>query len=234
VVLGLAFLLLTGLLLVADLDQPRRFLYVLFRPQWKSWLVRGGYLITGYGAALALWGLGLWLQLDALQLVGRWLAYPLAFGTAIYTAFLFAQAKGRDFWQSPVLGLHMLVHAVMAGSAVFAAASVLQPSGWGEAAVRLLAWSIAANLLITAAELSLTHANTAIEEVAHAITRGFYRRWFWGGMVLMGNVLPLVLIALAAVVSSGIWLPLSALFVRAGIWIGERIWVEAPQRLPLS
>jgi len=237
VAVGLVFLLLTGLLLVADLDQPRRFLYVLFRPQWKSWLVRGGYLITGYGAALALWGAGLWLDVAWMRLAGGWLAYPLAFGTAVYTAFLFAQAKGRDFWQSPVLVLHMLVHAVMAGAALFAAASVLHPAlgGWGEPAARLLAWSIGANLLITAAELSLTHANTAIEEVVHAITRGFYRRWFWGGLVLVGNLIPMLVLTLApAAFPSAIWLPLSATFVLAGLWIGERIWVEAPQRLPLS
>ncbi|MBI1194039.1 MAG: 4Fe-4S dicluster domain-containing protein [Bacteroidetes bacterium] len=237
VAVGLVFLLLTGLLLVADLDQPRRFLYVLFRPHWKSWLVRGGYLITGYGAALALWGIGLLLDAEALRLTGRWLAYPLAFGTAVYTAFLFAQAKGRDFWQSPVLALHMLVHAVMAGAALLAAASVLHSSlgGWGEPAARLLAWSIGANLLITAAELSLTHANTAIEEVVHAITRGFYRRWFWGGLVLVGNAVPMLVLTLApAVFPSAIWLPLCALLVLVGLWIGERIWVEAPQRLPLS
>ena len=43
----------------------------------------------------------------------------LALLTAVYTAFLFAQAKGRDFWQSPMLGLHMILHSIMAGLAIF-------------------------------------------------------------------------------------------------------------------
>src|SRR6185312_2048343 len=34
------FLVVTGVLLVVDLKQPKRFLYVLLRPQWQSWLVR--------------------------------------------------------------------------------------------------------------------------------------------------------------------------------------------------
>ncbi|MDX1410466.1 MAG: 4Fe-4S dicluster domain-containing protein, partial [Saprospiraceae bacterium] len=55
-VTGLVFLLLTGVLLVLDLDQPGRFLYVLLRPHWSSWLTRGGYAIAGYGALLTLWG----------------------------------------------------------------------------------------------------------------------------------------------------------------------------------
>jgi len=34
---ALVFLLLTGVLLVMDLDRPDRFLNVLLRPQWRSW-----------------------------------------------------------------------------------------------------------------------------------------------------------------------------------------------------
>ena len=44
--ISLIFLAATGALLVKDLDQPTRFLYVLLRPQWRSWLTRGAYIIT--------------------------------------------------------------------------------------------------------------------------------------------------------------------------------------------
>ena len=42
----LVFMGLTGGLLIKDLDRPDRFLYVLLRPQWKSWLVRGAYTVS--------------------------------------------------------------------------------------------------------------------------------------------------------------------------------------------
>ena len=61
---GLFFLAATGILLVMDLDQPKRFVYVLLRPQWKSWLVRGGYSITVYGGLLALLGVFTLLEMD--------------------------------------------------------------------------------------------------------------------------------------------------------------------------
>ena len=237
VITGLVFLLLTGALLVADLDQPKRFAYVLLRPQWGSWLVRGGYLITFFGAALAMWGAGLLFGLDMLRWAGRLLAYQMAFGTAIYTAFLFAQAKGRDFWQSPVLALHMIIHAVMAGAAILTVAGFVDSalSAWAEPAARILVLAIGANLLVTAAELTLTHANTAIEQTVRDITRGHYKTMFWAGMVLLGNILPFLgIAALAGYHPTSIWLPVSSLMVLAGLWIGERIWVEAPQRLPLS
>jgi Fe-S-cluster-containing dehydrogenase component/formate-dependent nitrite reductase membrane component NrfD len=237
VVAGLVFLALTGLLLIKDLDQPLRFAYVLLRPQWGSWLVRGGYLITFFGAALTLWGAGLLLEVEGLRQAGRWLSLPLAFGTAIYTAFLFGQAKGRDFWQSPVLALHMLIHAVMAGAAVLAAAGFVAPAlaDWAGPAARVLVAAIAANLLVTAAELVSTHANTASAAAARMITAGRFRGAFWGGMILAGNVVPaLAVVALAAFHPDNVWMPVSAVLVLAGLWITERLWVEAPQRLPLS
>ncbi|MCI5081725.1 MAG: 4Fe-4S dicluster domain-containing protein, partial [Saprospiraceae bacterium] len=52
--LGLGFLAATGVLLIMDLDRPDRFLYVLLRPHWGSWLVKGGYSITLYGGFLTL------------------------------------------------------------------------------------------------------------------------------------------------------------------------------------
>ncbi|MEL6989703.1 MAG: 4Fe-4S dicluster domain-containing protein, partial [Bacteroidota bacterium] len=49
-VVALIFLTITGILLIKDLDQPKRFAYVLLRPHWESWLVKGGYAITLFGA----------------------------------------------------------------------------------------------------------------------------------------------------------------------------------------
>ena len=51
---SMGFLLVTIILLVKDLDQPKRFLYVLLRPQWTSWLVKGAYGLVGFGGILSL------------------------------------------------------------------------------------------------------------------------------------------------------------------------------------
>ena len=37
--------------------------------------------------------------------------------TAVYTAYLFAQAKARDLWQNPLLPPHLLVQALAVGAA---------------------------------------------------------------------------------------------------------------------
>ena len=46
---SMVFLLVTVILLVKDLDQPKRFLYVLLRPHWTSWLVKGAYGLVAFG-----------------------------------------------------------------------------------------------------------------------------------------------------------------------------------------
>ena len=51
---GGAFLALTGLVLIWDLEHPARFYLIFTRPQWRSWLVRGACVIAGYGGVLAL------------------------------------------------------------------------------------------------------------------------------------------------------------------------------------
>jgi predicted membrane protein len=43
---------------------------------------------------------------------------PLAIMTAVYTGYLFAQAKARDMWQNPLLPPHLLVQAILLGSAI--------------------------------------------------------------------------------------------------------------------
>lgn len=229
--LGLAFLAATGLLLVKDLDRPDRFLNVLLRPQWNSWLVRGGYAITAYGGLLTLWGLVHWFGLSAARPVLLWLTAAMAFITAIYTAFLFAQAKGRDFWQSPALTIHMLAHSLMAGAAAFALVSAFTVSGagWTSLLTTVLATGISVNLFTILVELTTTHPTVEAKLTVKMITRGRYRNQFWLGAILIGNIIPLVLL-----LTGGSIIPVAGVLVLLGIYFTEHIWVEAPQRIQLS
>jgi len=92
---SLAFLGMTTVLLIKDLDRPDRFLYVLLRPQWRSWLVRGGYGLVVFGAVLTvLLVIALSGGMRGLYPFAKIFAGLVAVFVAIYTAFLFAQARG--------------------------------------------------------------------------------------------------------------------------------------------
>ena len=231
--IALAFLAATGLLLIKDLDRPDRFLNVLLRPQWGSWLVRGGYSISAYGGLLTLWALAGWFGWTALLPTLGWLTALMAGVTAIYTAFLFAQAKGRDFWQSPTLSLHMLVHSLMAGAAAFAVVGlwVELPVDWMPFLKGLLIAAIAANLFTIFLEIVTPHPTEDSKRTVAMIVKGRYSNLFWLGAMLVGNILPLALLLFA---DSAPLLGAAGLVVLLGIYFTEKIWVEAPQRIPLA
>lgn len=232
VLLGLVFLSLTGGLLVSDLDRPERFLSVLLRPQWRSWLVRGAYIITAYGLLLGLWLLDGLFGFSGLQAALHWPLIVLAFLTAVYTAFLFAQAKGRDFWQSPGLALHMAVHAVVAGSAVLYLLSLLLPGMGADRPLfaQLLGGSVLVSLGVLLFEILTPHATADAQRTVRLMTHGAYAGLFWGGLIGAGLVLPLALIFSGSVVLTA----LAAVLSLVGLFISEHLWIRVPQLLPLS
>ena len=232
--IGIFFLAATGVLLVMDLDRPDRFLNVLLRPHWGSWLVKGGYAITIYGGLLTLLGAATWLGWTALLTPLMWGTAVIAVIVAIYTAFLFAQAKGRDFWQSPTLAIHMLVHSLMAGAAVFGILSLFLENGenWLPFLKNVLVIGIGINLFTMLVELTMTHPTNDAKRTVDMILKGRYKNKFWIGVLILGNILPLVVLIFGG--GSAMMLGVAGIAVLFGIWMTEDIWVEAPQRIPLS
>jgi len=123
----------------------------------------------------------------------------------------------------------MLVHSLMAGVAVF----VLIPHDayWMRILLPILSGALIFNLLTMVTELTITHPTKAAKTVVTMITKGQYKKLFWIGVVLVGNVLPLIVIN---IVPSIMTLSIGAILVLAGIYVTEKIWIEAPQRVPLA
>jgi formate-dependent nitrite reductase membrane component NrfD len=218
-----AFLALTGGLLIWDLEHPARFYMIFTRPQWRSWLVKGAFIIAGYSLVLALHFLA--------SLLGKasWHRYLLAAGlplaalTAIYTAYLFAQAKARDMWQNPLLPPHLLIQALLVGSAVLAPLAfrfepeLVETLGWIQCAATLL------HLLLVWGEVTLTHPTAHARLALSEMTRGRYASYFWIGLALSfaGGLAP--------------WLGLAAApLALTGLLLHEHAYVQAGQAVPLA
>ncbi len=240
--LGLLFTLVTTVLLVYDLERPERFLSILLRPQWRSWLTRGAFLLIGFTTVTGLWwtleaasslGLGPFRIADGLRAVMLWLTMPLAVGTAIYTAFLFAQAEGRDLWQSPLLPVHLLVQALAMG----AGALLVIDAAWGlpadlVAVTRpLFGVMLVVDLFVTlAGELGVAHASEIATQAAREITHGRYRHRFWWGAVVVGHGIPLALL----LTGSAALAAMGAVLAGIGLYLYEHAFVMAPQEIPNS
>ena len=243
-----AFLAITGGLLLWDLEHPERFYLIFTRPQWRSWLVKGAFIIAGYTAVLLLHFFASWKGSTSLQLWLMIAGIPLAIMTAVYTAYLFAQAKARDMWQNPLLPPHLFFQAVLLGSAVLLLVEVFSKGIWqsddltgvisfirGE--VYWLAWSLlitsVVHLLMVWGEVSLTHPTSHARLAIWEMVRGRYRYPFWISIVfsLLGALLPVLARFDGWNESLLIWGAVSAL---VGMMFFEHAYVQAGQSVPLA
>ena len=221
--LALGFLALTGAILIWDLEHPERFHYLFVRPQWRSWLVRGAVVITAYGGLLAAH-----LALSAIDAESpqEWLAIaggPLAVGAAVYTAYLFAQAKARDLWQSPLLPAHFLVDALLLGAAVTLPFARWLADGLSAELEWLLAGTAIGHVLLVLGEVTLTHPTAHAHRACRELVRGRFATLFWLGFVLVAA-------AIAAPVAGLIAVPLALI----GVLLHEHAYVQAGQSVPLA
>jgi Fe-S-cluster-containing dehydrogenase component/formate-dependent nitrite reductase membrane component NrfD len=249
--LSLLFLALTTALLVLDLKRADRFAYILLKPNWRSWLVWGAWILMAFGAAAVVWLLG---GVTGHHALIKLIAVPtivLALATAGYSAFLFGQAEGRDFWQSPLVLPHLIVAAVVAGSAaLIVAVSVLARSGtcrnrmYASAECfdprtvdglgQILVVALVIHVALLGLELFSRHPVRDVSLAAQLITRGAYRVRFWAGVVAAGVVAPIALVLGGAMLDSSVVSALAALLALAGLWLWEDLWVKAGQAVPLS
>jgi len=240
-----AFLAITGGLLVWDLEHPERFYMIFTRPQWRSWLVKGAFVIAGYTLVLAVHFVASVIGSISIQM---WLlipGVPLGILTAVYTAYLFAQAKARDLWQNPLLPAHLLVQSLLLGGAIILLLSAGLDAGAadliltikGRAGEAAMFWivSIAStlHLLMIWGELSLTHSTAHARVAIWEMTRGRYRASFWIGLILsvLGGLLPAL--AIFELVSPSVAVA-SASLALLGVMLYEHAYVQAGQAVPLA
>jgi Fe-S-cluster-containing dehydrogenase component/formate-dependent nitrite reductase membrane component NrfD len=229
-----AFLAFTGVLLVGDLKQPGRFLYLLTRSNWSSWLVKGAYVLAAFALVCGVWFVAGLVDADAVVAV---LAVPgalLGAATAAYTAFLFGQCEGRDLWQTPLLLPLLLARAVVAGAGAYLVVGVFVDVPSEMAVVWALLGGLAAVGFLTLVEVS-SHVSRHVELAVRSMVRGPQAGWFWFGS-LAGVLIPGALAVIALSVDStaaGLVAPAAVLAV-VGMFAAETAFVRAGQSVPLS
>jgi Fe-S-cluster-containing dehydrogenase component/formate-dependent nitrite reductase membrane component NrfD len=238
---AMVFMLLTTVLLIADLSQPKRFLNILQHPQWKSWVARGAYIMVIFTALAGLW----WLIEGAAQVgilpietvatvrpFAAWIVLPFALGVVVYTAFLLGQAEGRDMWQSSLLPFQLFTQSIMVASGAFLILNVFTsfPADLHTLLVSLFPASIAVNLLLTLADKFTSSASEVAVLASREMTRGRFRNHFWLGGILLGHLIPLALLF----TFNAFALPAAVACAIVGLFFYEYAFVLAPQLIPNS
>ncbi len=242
--LSLLFILITTGLLVYDLEQPTRFLYILIRPQWRSWLARGAVFLIGFSTVTGIWWLieagayfGWWGMADTVRSIFLWLSLPLAVGVTIYTAFLFAQSEGRDLWQSALLPFHLMVQAFMMSGAILLIIDLFAeiPQDILDVATATFIAALIVDLFVTlVGEFTIPHASEVAAKAAHEISHGQYKNHFWLGSIGLGHAVPLLILLVASSTGQPLWGAISGICAAAGLYLYEYAFVMAPQEIANS
>lgn len=201
VIMGAPLVVVGCLLLFSDLGRPQAAFRALSRPN-QAWISRGTIILTAF------------VILEAIQFA--WWIWPFEgltsdsslfallnilggiFGvlTVIYTGFLFDTTRSIPFWSTPILPLLFLVSGVSTG--IFGLILLLLFSGVSPSeSVRLLSqfdtYLLLFEALILFFYLHGMHEVTAARASVRRLVRGDLSFAFWGGVVLIGLMIPFVL-----------------------------------------
>ena len=255
VVAAVVLLTVTAGLLVLDLHHPERFVYTLLKPQWRSWVTRGAYIITAYGAFLMVYAAALLADAGGgLITTVRVGGVLLSLAAGVYTAFLFGQAKGRDLWQDPGLPAHFLIRTALAGIAALSPIVVFSHESVHGAT---FFWSLLVALVLHGVFMvgHAARSRAGTSQATRNMVRGRFRAYFWTSL-LIGVAVPFAIIMLDAMpyirlagIAEGMRLPAplvltfyplglkwaaAALMVLAGLALYEHAYVQAGQSVPQS
>jgi len=204
--LAIAFLLAGagGIAHLAFLGRPERF--------WKmAWHVRTSWISRGFvGLTLFLVGAALYLPPRLLAAwpwdQASWLAQAgwllAAAGMVVligYMGFVYTASKGIPFWNSPLHPILYVAYALRGGAATLLVATALFGAPDGATTERLIAIWIAITALVAAMfglEIygALVSGNVAARRSVHDLLAGRLAAAFYGGTLLIGLIVPVMLI----------------------------------------
>ena len=222
--------------LILDLGIKRRFLYACLNPR-TSWVARGFLILSIF----IVFGLVLlaksvlpfeWLHAESpLWHILEVIAFAFAFGTAIYTGILLKATKSIPLWNTYLLPLLFLVSALSTGSM----AIILSTLGTGlfshdPGALKVLmdGEQVLVGIEGIVLYLYLSRRYRATEQGKDSVRLllfGEKKLIFWGGIVLLGFVFPVILENIASffhgnvvlIFASGLTLLCGGFFLRLGV-----------------
>jgi len=222
--------------LILDLGIKWRFMYACLNPR-TSWVARGFIILSVF----IILGLALlaksvlpfkWLHAESgLWLIPEMITFAFAFGTALYTGVLLKATKSIPLWNTNLLPLLFLVSALSTGSM----AIILSTLGTGlfshdAGALKVLMGGEQILVVIEGIVLYLFlsrsyRASEQGKDSVRLLLFGEMRLIFWGGIVILGFIFPVILEGIASLFPgnvvlmfvAGILLLCGGFFLRLGV-----------------
>ena len=184
----------------AFLGKPLRFWRMLLRPQ-TSWISRGFIFVGGFIVVAAIQIVtSLYVPGSGLETFLKVLAALLAFCEAIYTGFAMNYVNGIPFWNSALVPVLFILYGILGGCALLMGITLL-----GAAGVDLAALESTSRILMITGVLfliiylwSATYMGETGRYSVRQLLTGRLAAVFWVGLVILGIIIPLAILALGA------------------------------------
>jgi formate-dependent nitrite reductase membrane component NrfD len=229
-----------GIAHLGFLGRPERF-WKMARHVKTAWVARGFVGLTLFLAGSALYLPPLLLAAwpwGATSVIG-WLGWLMAAAgmvvLIVYMGFVYSTSKAIPFWNSPLHPLLYMAYALRGGAAALLVAMAVLGMPNQEMAERLITIWIAITALVVvlfALEIqgALTGGNAAARHSVREMLAGRFAGYFYGGTLMLGLLVPLVLasgklapLSVAVLAAVGLFSALGDFFmkyttIRAGIY----------------
>jgi formate-dependent nitrite reductase membrane component NrfD len=174
-------------------SKPFRSMGVLSKPG-SSWISRGAYGIFTF-AVLGLLDIAMRsgnVSADAgLATVVSVLAGLAAFFIMAYVGFVFAEARNIGFWNSPAVPAIIVCYSFCMGYALF---GIIDPAKAAALLSQFLVALVATAVLIFFFLIVVNRTRASAKQSVKMLTQGEFSMAFWGGVVVVGLLVPMGLV----------------------------------------
>ncbi len=205
--LGLAFVVVGGVVHLAFLGHPERAWKMMMRPQ-SSWISRGlwSMLVFVPSAALYLAGTyGAWSTSSAFSIVMLVLSLIGMAGIFLYKGFVYATSRAIPLWHSPLLPVTYIAVGLRGGAALaLVSLALVSPDTDSHAAQTWWLAATAAMIFLFIIELSMGRSDSTVWHSLGTLTRGRLSWVFFGGVLVLGVIIPAALVIASYPASIGV------------------------------
>lgn len=180
---------------MAHLSKPLRFWRMLLKPG-SSWISRGFIFIWLFlGCAAIQLALSYWLP-GTVETAFKVLAGIMAFGVAIYSGFVVGYVSAIRLWNSAIIPILFVIAGLTGGLAILLLASQGENTDRIMAMANALLMVLVVYTVATAIYLWVTtYESSAARDSVMRVLRGSIAPVFWIGVVLLGIVVPIAVLA---------------------------------------
>jgi formate-dependent nitrite reductase membrane component NrfD len=184
-----------GITDMAHLSKPTRFWRMMLKPG-SSWISRGFILIWLFlGGAMIQLALSQWAP-GAAETVFKVLAGIMAFGVAIYSGFVVGYVGAIKLWNSGVIPILYVISGLTSGLAVLLLASFNESTDTLISVANYLLVALVVYAVFVAIYFWVaTYGSVTARDSAVRVLRGPIAPAFWLGVVLLGIIIPIVMVA---------------------------------------